>query len=209
MDIDDEAERLARAHPWAGMAQEREAVAWQPQHAVPRHRKPERLTPLEKFHIEDRVEADIARIDAELSPEGAEMRQLVGDSWMGIDFGQDAGDHTIKTTITDQHGMTYIGHVPLRIVAPPLAVGAYHQAAGRQARGNIGTMYADDHEQWHNNMQALSRRLTNALHAPKPGPGRPKQAKTYETPNRRAKRSVKANMSWIDRAKQSADARKR
>ncbi len=65
MDLDDEAKRLAAAHPWAGTQPEREAVAWMPQHAVP---MPPRRHVLTDQTIELQVAADIARMDRELDP---------------------------------------------------------------------------------------------------------------------------------------------
>jgi hypothetical protein len=179
MDIDDEAERLAAAHPWAGTgwAQEREAVPWMPQHAVPRHPKQARYVPTPET-VELQIAADIARIDQELDPQAPPQSKVFGNllnnPWPSVSgwFEQNFVD-------------------------------AYTDPLWVQVHVDFGTIEVD---QWQAIALKMSRRMLNP---PKPGPGRPKQAKTYETPNRRAKRSVKANMSWIDRAKQSADARKR
>ncbi len=66
MDLDEEAKRLAAAHPWAGTgATETHRTHWQPQHAVPR--RPTVAKPLDA-DIEARVAADIAAIDREVDP---------------------------------------------------------------------------------------------------------------------------------------------
>jgi hypothetical protein len=67
VNLDEEADRLAAAHPWARTgAVERSATQWQPQHAVPR--RPTVAKPLD-WEIESRVMADLAAIDRELDPQ--------------------------------------------------------------------------------------------------------------------------------------------
>ena len=66
-DLDEEAKRLAAAHPWASTgATETHRTDWQPQHAVPRRPAPYRPT---DATIEARVAADLAAIDRELDPQ--------------------------------------------------------------------------------------------------------------------------------------------
>ena len=70
MNLDDEARRLAAAHPMAKWPDaERHATAWQPDRAVPRRPA---VVKLPDWEIESRVMADLAAIDRELDPQAQE-----------------------------------------------------------------------------------------------------------------------------------------
>ncbi len=70
-DLDEEAKRLAAAHPWAATgATETHRTDWQPQHAVPRRPAVPKPTDAD---IEARVAADLAAIDRELDPQASRV----------------------------------------------------------------------------------------------------------------------------------------
>ena len=70
MNLDDEVFRLLRLHPAIrqGVEPDYHEVYWQPQHAVPKY---QRARPFHSAAIDLQVAQDLARIDAEIDPQGS------------------------------------------------------------------------------------------------------------------------------------------
>lgn len=113
-ELRDEAWRLARKHLHWGVPLDRDEVQWQPQHAVPRHRKPEPISAEMAEAIERRVAADLAHIDNELDPRRPRYIRhssiQLGPGQSNIVFANAQGDLSggckVRVTITGHSGVT-------------------------------------------------------------------------------------------------------